>query len=67
MARDVPGCGRRPRLEALAITVDDAQRAGQLPGRAETRRPHGHRAGRHGLALVSKDAEFDGYDVNRLW
>ena len=63
------GCRRQPRLEALAITVGDAQRAGLLPG------PHRDpfdrmliaQAIEHDMALVSIDAVFDGYGVNRLW
>ena len=56
-------------FKALAITVNDAQRAGQLPGRH--RDPFDRmliaQAVVHGLALVSIDAVFDGYGVNRLW
>ena len=57
-------------FKALAITVDDAQRAGQRAG------PHrgpfdrvliAQEAVAHGLALVSIDAVFDGYGVNHLW
>ena len=56
-------------FEALAITVDDAERAGRLPG------PHrdpfdrllvAQAQARH-LDLVSVDRVFDGYGVNRLW
>ena len=69
VARDVPGTLAGQGFEALAITMDDAQRAGQLPG------PHRDpfdrmliaQAVAHGLALVSIDAVFDGYGVNRLW
>ena len=69
MARDVSGTLAGQGFEALATTVDDAQRAGQLPG--PHRDPFDHmliaQAVVHGLALVSIDAEFDGYGVNRLW
>ena len=49
--------------------MNDAQRAGQLPG------PHRDPFDRmligqavvHGLALVSIDAVFDGYGVGRPW
>ena len=69
VARDVPGAVAGQGFEELAITVNDAQRAGQLPG------PHRDPFDRmliaqavvHDLALVSVDAVFDGYGVNRLW
>ena len=69
VARDVSGTLAGQGFEALAITVNDAQRAGQLPG--PHRDPFDRRliaqAVVHGLALVSIDAVFDGYGVNRLW
>ena len=69
VARDVPNAVASQGFKELTITVDDAQRAGQLPG------PHRDpfdrmliaQAVAHDLALVSIDAVFDGYDVNRLW
>ena len=69
VAQDVPGAIAGQGFAALPITVDDAQRAGQLPG------PHRDPFDRmliaqavvHGLALVSTEAVFDGYGVNRLW
>ena len=69
VAQDVPGAVASQGFEALAITVGDAQRAGLLPG------PHRDpfdrmliaQAIEHGMALVSIDAVFDGYGVNRLW
>ena len=69
VARDVSGAVANEGFEELAITVNDAQRAGQLPG------PHRDPFDRmliaqavvHGLALVSIEAVFDSYGVNRLW
>ena len=69
VARDVPGTIAGQGFEELPITVDDAQRAGQLPG------PHRDPFDRmliaqavvRGLAFVSIEAVFDGYGVNRLW
>ena len=69
VARDVPGAIAGQGFEELPITVDDAQRAGQLPG------PHRDPFDRmliaqavvRGLALVSIEAVFDDYGVNRLW
>lgn len=69
VARDVPGAVANQGFEELAITVNDAQRAGQLPG------PHRDPFDRmliaqavvHGLALVSVETVFDSYGVNRLW
>ena len=56
-------------FEELAISVSDAQRAGLLPG------PHRDPFDRmliaqalaHDLPVVSIDAAFDPYGVNRLW
>ena len=69
VAQDVSGAIAGQGFAELAITVSDAQRAGQLPG------PHRDPFDRmliaqavvHGLALVSIEAVFDGYGVNRLW
>ena len=69
VAQDVPGAVASQGFEELAITVGDAQRAGLLPG------PHRDPFDRmlvaqaigHGMVLVSIDAVFDGYGVNRLW
>ena len=56
-------------FEGLAISVADAERAGRLPG------PHRDPFDRmliaqtqgHSLAIVSVDAAFDSYAVQRLW
>ena len=59
----------RQGFEELAISVADAERAGRLPG------PHRDPFDRmliaqalaRDLPVVSTDAVFDGYGVNRLW
>ena len=65
MAGAIVGQGFRE----LPIRVQDASLAGRLPG------PHRDPFDRmliaqslaHGLALVSRDAVFDRYGVNRVW
>ncbi|MXX35482.1 MAG: type II toxin-antitoxin system VapC family toxin [Gemmatimonadetes bacterium] len=65
MAGAIDGQGFRE----LPIRVQDASLAGRLPG------PHRDPFDRmliaqslaHGLALVSRDAVFDGYGVTRVW
>ena len=65
MAGAIAGQGFRE----LPIRVQDASLAGRLPG------PHRDPFDRmliaqslaHGLALVSRDAVFDGYGVTRVW
>ena len=69
LAVDVAGTIRRQGFEELAISVADAERAGRLPG------PHRDPFDRmliaqalaRDLPVVSTDAVFDGYGVNRLW
>ena len=69
IATDVAGCIADEGFEALSINVADAERSGRLPGL------HGDPFDRlliaqalgHDLAIVSVDAEFDRYGVNRLW
>ena len=69
LALDVAGNVAGQGFEALAITVDDAERAGRLPG------PHRDPFDRlliaqsqaRALGVVSNDRVFDGYGVNRLW
>ena len=68
-ALDVAGCIAGQGFEELAITVDDAERAGRLPG------PHRDPFDRvliaqalaRNLTIVSVDRVFDGYGVHRLW
>ena len=69
VALDVSGSIAGQGFEALAITVDDAERAGRLPG------PHRDPFDRvliaqalaRDLAVVSVDRALDGYGVHRLW
>ena len=69
VALDVTGAIAGQGFEALAITVDDAERAGRLPG------PHRDpfdrvliaQAMARDLAVVSVDRALDGYGVHRLW
>ena len=69
IATDVAGCIAEEGFEALAISVADAERSGRLPGL------HGDPFDRiliaqalgHDMVIVSVDAEFDGYGVNRVW
>ena len=69
LAVDVAGTIRRQGFEELAISIADVERAGRLPG------PHRDPFDRmliaqalaRDLPVVSTDAVFDGYGVNRLW
>ena len=69
VASDVPGAIAKYGFEGLPITVDDAARAGMLPG------PHNDPFDRmliaqalsHGLTLVSNESLFDRYGVRRIW
>ena len=69
VAMDVAGCIAAEGFEALSISVADAERAGRLP--VHHRDPFDRlliaQALRHDLSIVSVDAEFDRYGVNRLW
>ncbi len=69
VAFDVRGCIASQGFEELAIDVDDAERAGRLPG------PHRDpfdrvliaQAQARDLPIVSKDSMFDRYGVQRIW
>ena len=69
VALDVAGSIAGQGFEELAITVEDAERAGRLPG------PHRDPFDRvliaqallRDLAIVSVDRALDGYGVRRLW
>jgi len=69
VALDVTGSIAGQGFQELEITVDDAERAGRLPG------PHRDPFDRmliaqalaRNLAMVSMDRMFDGYGVHRLW
>ena len=69
VAEDVPAAIATQGFEALPISVDDAARAGRLPG------PHRDPFDRmliaqalaRDLTLVSVDKALDAYGVRRLW
>ena len=69
VARDVTGSIAGQAFEELAITVDDAARAGRLPGihRDPFDRVLIAQALVRDLPVVSADRVFDGYGVRRLW
>ena len=69
VALDVTGSIAGQGFEELAITVDDAERAGRLPGlhRDPFDRVLIAQALVRDLAIVSVDRAFDGYGVRRLW
>ena len=69
VALDMTGAIAGQGFEELAITVDDAARAGRLPGlhRDPFDRVLIAQALARGLAIVSVDRAFDGYGVHRLW
>ena len=69
LALDITGAIRGQNFEELPITVEDAARAGALPG------PHRDPFDRiliaqalaRNLVLVSNESLFDRYGVRRLW
>ena len=69
LALDIPGAIAHQGFEELHITVDDATRAGALPG--PLRDPFDRvliaQAQARNLVLISTDAHFDRYGVHRLW
>jgi PIN domain nuclease of toxin-antitoxin system len=69
VAADVAGCIATQGFEALPIAVDQAQRAGALPGphRDPFDRMLAAQAQAESLTLVSNDPAFDGFGVTRLW
>ena len=69
VALDVTGTIAGQGFEELAITVDDAERAGRLPGlhRDPFDRVLIAQALVRDLTIVSVDQAFDGYGVHRLW
>ena len=69
VALDMTGAIAGQGFEELAITVDDAARAGRLPGlhRDPFDRVLIAQALARDLAIVSVDRAFDGYGVHRLW
>ena len=69
VALDVTGSIAGQGFEELAISVDDAERAGRLPGlhRDPFDRVLIAQSLARDLAIVSVDQAFDGYGVHRLW
>ena len=67
LVTDVAGAIADQGFEALAVPVDDAGRAGQLPG--PHRGPFDRRpaAQARGLAVISIGRGFDRYGVRRPW
>ena len=69
VALDIAGAIAGQGFEELAITVDDAGRAGELPGRH--RDPFDRmlisQALARNLVLISIETLFDQYGVRRLW
>lgn len=69
LALNIPRYIASQRFERLSVTVEDAVRAGSLPG------PHRDPFDRmliaqavgHELVVVSNEASFDTYGVTRLW
>lgn len=69
VAKDLPALVAAQGFEALAISLGDGARAGNLPG------PHRDPFDRmliaqaltHDLPLVSNETLFDAYGVRRLW
>lgn len=69
LARSIPEYITSQRFESLAVTVEDGVRAGALAGphRDPFDRMLVAQALAHGLTLVSSEAPFDRYGVQRLW
>lgn len=69
LAQDFVGEVRRQGFLPLPITLDHGQRAGSLPG--EHRDPFDRmliaQAQAENLVLVSNEAVFDSYGIQRLW
>jgi len=69
LALDMTGAIAGQDFEELAITVEDAARAGSLPG--SLRDPFARmliaQALAHDLVLISMETLFDRYGVRRLW
>ena len=69
MAPDIAGAIADQDFEGLPITVDDASRAGALPGPIND--PFDRmliaQALSHNLILISNETLFDQYGVSRLW
>ena len=69
VAQDIAGAIASQGFEELAVTVDDAGRAGELPGplRDPFDRMLISQALARNLVLISIEMLFDQYGVRRLW
>ena len=69
VAQDIAGTIASQGFEELAVTVDDAGRAGELPGplRDPFDRMLISQALARNLVLISIETPFDQYGVRRLW
>ena len=69
VAQDIAGAIASQSFEELAVTVDDAGRAGELPGplRDPFDRMLISQALARNLILISIETPFDQYGVRRLW
>ena len=69
VALDIAGAIASQGFEELAVTVDDAGRAGELPGplRDPFDRMLISQALARNLVLISIETPFDRYGVRRLW
>ena len=69
VAQDIAGAIASQGFEELAVTVDDAGRAGELPGplRDPFDRMLISQALARNLVLISIETPFDQYGVRRLW
>ena len=69
VAQDIAGTLASQGFEELAVTVDDAGRAGELPGplRDPFDRMLISQALARNLVLISIETPFDQYGVRRLW
>ena len=69
VALDIAGVIAAQDFEEMPVTVEDAARAGALPGRH--RDPFDRmliaQAQARNLAIISIDVHFDSYGVRRLW
>jgi PIN domain nuclease of toxin-antitoxin system len=69
LARDFSAYLAQERFESLSISIEHGIRAGSLPGSHKDPfdRVLVAQAQMENLAIVSNDAELDGYGVSRVW
>jgi PIN domain nuclease of toxin-antitoxin system len=69
LTADFEGWIMREGFEQLAVSIDHAARAGQLPGahRDPFDRMLIAQAQPENLALISSEELFDGYGIRRIW